>query len=170
MKKILCTILIAILIIGMPLAIAQSNLVKTNSKTLTKSMENDTVADTKTTHPQRADEPPSWANGNFTGLWGFDIWGEVHIPLGWMFGYYKRNPNIGYFYAAFGEFNHENVSWYIQGYFFGPFMFGSLGENESANTTLFVGIGRYNETNYHWRIMGETGPTFFMNGEYTKFD
>lgn len=170
MKKIVWTILVAALIIGMPLAIAQSNLGKTTQTPMAKSIENDTGADTKATRPQRADEPPSWANGNFTGVWGFDIWGEWHVPVGWMFGYYNRNPNFGYFYAAFGDFGHENISWFIQGYFFGPFMFGSLGENESANTTIFVGIGRYNETNYHWRLMGETGPTFFMDGEYTKFD
>lgn len=48
-------------------------------------------------------------------------------------------------------------------------MFASIGENEYANETLFVGIGRYNETNYHWRLMGEEGPTFFVNGAYTKF-
>lgn len=170
MKKIICTIVIVLLLIGMPLAIAQSSLVKTNAKTDLKGVEKDTLVDTKATLPESADDPPDWANGNFTGTWGFDIWGEFHIPVGWMFGYYKRNTNFGYFYAAFGYFNHENISWFIQGYFFGPFMFGSLGENESANTTLFVGIGRYNETNYHWRLMGETGPTFFMDGEYTKFD
>lgn len=170
MKKIIIAIIVGIVLLGMPLATAQANLVMANIKTLTKNNDNGLSTELKSTHPQRADEPPSWANGNFTGVWGFDIWGEVQIPLGWMFGYYKHNPNIGYFYAAFGYFGQENFTWYIQGYFFGPFMFGSLGENQSANTTLFVGIGRYNETNYHWRLMGETGPTFFMTGKYTKFD
>ena len=102
-------------------------------------------------------------------LWGLDIWGEWQIPIGWMFGYYKRNTNFGYFYAGFADFEQQNASWFIQGYFFGPFMFGSLGENEYANETLFVGIGRYNDTAYHWRLMGEEGPTFFVHGIYTKF-
>jgi|GEM_PF-3057429 len=170
MKNALFVLLAGIILLSMPLATAQSNLVMTTTKVLTKNIDTSQSKSIVLNHPQRADEPPSWANGNFTGVWGFDIWGQVQIPLGWMFGYYKRNPNVGYFYAAFGYFGQENLSWYIQGYFFGPFMFGSLGENQSANTTLFVGIGRYNETNYHWRLMGETGPTFFMNGEYTKFD
>jgi hypothetical protein len=75
-------------------------------------------------------DPPKWANGNFTGLWGLDIWGEWQIPIGWMFGYYKRNTNFSYFYAGFADFEQKNASWFIQGYFFGHFMFGSLGENK----------------------------------------
>jgi hypothetical protein len=170
MKNMLFIVGIGVLIIGMPLATALSTPTMTQSKPVIKSLEKEISTNTNTDHSSNTNEPPSWANGNFSGVWGFDIWGEFQIPIGWMFGYYKHNTNFGYFYAAFADFGHENVSWYIQGYFFGPFMFGSLGENESANTTIFVGIGRYNETNYHWRIMGETGPTFFMNGEYTKFD
>jgi hypothetical protein len=170
MKKVVIAIILGFLILGMPLATAFTNADTKSSKPMVKSLDTEPVSLTKTVPPARADEPPNWANGNFTGVWGFDIWGEFHIPVGWMFGYYNHNPKFGYFYAAFGYFGHENISWFIQGYFFGPFMFGSLGENESANTTLFVGIGRYNETDYHWRLMGETGPTFFIDGQYTKFD
>ena len=36
--------------------------------------------------------------------------------------------------------------------------------------TLFVGIGRINENDYHWRLMGEVGPTFFADGTYTEFE
>jgi len=170
MKNMLFIVGIGILMIGMPLATALSTSTMTYSKPVLNSIEKETSTSTNTDHSATTDEPPSWANGNFSGVWGLDIWGEYQLSIGWMFGYYKHNTKFGYFSAAFAGFGHENVFWYIQGYFFGPFMFGSLGENESANTTIFVGIGRYNETNYHWRIMGETGPTFFMNGEYTKFD
>ena len=116
-----------------------------------------------------ADDPPSWANGNFSGLWGLDIWGEWHIPIGWTFGYYNRNPNFGYFFAGFADFGETNASWFIKGFFFGPFMFGSIGANEYANETLFVGIGRIDNSTYHWRMMGEVGPTFFVDGTYTRF-
>ena len=170
MKNMLFIVGIGILMIGMPLATALSTSTMTYSKPVINSLEKETSTITNTDHSATTDEPPGWANGNFSGVWGFDIWGAYQLPIGWMFGYYKHNTKFGYFSAAFADFGHENVSWYIQGYFVGPFMFGSLGENESANTTIFVGIGRYNETNYHWRIMGETGPTFFMNGGYTKFD
>lgn len=116
-----------------------------------------------------ADDPPNWANGEFLGEWGLDIWGEWQIPAGWMFGYYKISTKLGYFYAGFAEFGEPNATWFIKGYFFGPFMIGSIGVNEYANDTLFVGIGRYNETDYHWRIMGEVGPTFFVDGTYEKY-
>jgi hypothetical protein len=158
------------LIIGMPLAAGMHTPTLKSLKTEGNTVIKEIVPNKTISNSPTVDEPPSWANGNFSGVWGIDIWGEYQIPIGWMFGYYKHNTNFGYFYAAFANFGYENVSWYIQGYFFGPFMFGSLGENQSANTTLFVGIGRYNETSYYWRIMGETGPTFFMNGDYTKFD
>ncbi len=161
---------IGVLLLGMPLATAINTSSMTNSNLAIQNPENVTAITKNAHQPQITDEPPSWANGNFSGVWGYDIWGQVQFPIGWMFGYYRHNTNFGYFYAGFAEFGHENVSWFIQGYFFGPFMFGSLGENQSANTTLFVGIGRYNETNYHWRVMGETGPTFFMDGTYTKFN
>jgi hypothetical protein len=155
---------VCVLLITMPATLSKTTstlkFAQRNTNVLTPEFE-------KTTSP--ADDPPDWANGNFSGLWGFDIWGEWHIPVGWMFGYYKRNTNFGYFYAGFAEFGEPNATWFIKGYIFGPFMFGSIGENEYANETLFVGIGRYNDTNYHWRLMGEEGPTFFVDGTYTKF-
>ena len=148
----------------MPITIAKStsslNLIQSNTNIFKKEIE-------KTYAPD--DDPPQWANGNFSGIWGLDIWGDWRIPIGWMFGYYKHNTNFGYFYAGFADFEEENATWFIQGYFFGPFMFGSIGENEYANETIFVGIGRYNETNYLWRLMGEVGPTFFIYGTYMKF-
>jgi hypothetical protein len=164
MKKFLVVLGVCVLIATMPLTFAKS------TSTL-KSVQRNTnifTTDIEKT-PLPADDPPEWANGNFSGLWGLDIWGEWQFPIGWMFGYYKHNTNFGYFYAGFADFGQQNASWFIKGYFFGPFMFGSIGQNEYANETLFVGIGRYNDTNYHWRLMGEEGPTFFVDGTYTKF-
>ncbi len=137
--------------------------VKQLSKTIEKTIFNDIT-------PFKKDSPPSWANGNFSGVWGLDIWGEYHIPLGWMFGYYKLGVNIGYFAAGFNFFGEPDLSWFIQGYIFGIFMFGSMDANEYTSQTFFVGIGNCNETNYHWRVIGEEGPTFFMHGKYTIFD
>lgn len=168
MKKLFLIITISLLLVIMPISSANTinkiNIEKENHKLITKEQINIELA------TPTEDEPPKWANGNFTGLWGFDIFGQTHIPLGWMFGYYKRSPKFGYFYAAFESFWGENDTWYIQGWFFGPFMFGSLGENEYANQSVFAGLGGYNETHYHWRLMGEEGPTCFMHGEYTKFE
>jgi hypothetical protein len=141
--------------------------VSTPSRQLPKEMEK-IFSHNKTTITK--DIPPSWANGNFTGVWGLDIWGEYHIPLGWMFGYYKLSINIGYFAAGFNFFGEPEISWFIQGYIFGIFMFGHMGENEYTNQTYIVGIGNSNDTRYHWRIIGEDGPVFFMDGKYTIFD
>jgi hypothetical protein len=167
--KVLICLGICFLLLGIPIAIAASNPAET-TRNLKNNCATQRLFERDRTIIEPNDDPPAWANGNFSGLWGFSIWGEWEIPVGWMFGYYKREPNFGYFYAGLVEFDADTISWYIQGIFFGPFMFGSIGENESANETLFVGIGRYNETNYHWRVMGEVGPTFFMDGTYTKFE
>lgn len=166
MKKLMLVIVTSFLLTVMPVTIG----ISTTNCYLISNKNSYSNIDTIQSIFALVDEPPNWANGNFTGYWGLDIWGETHIPLGYMFGYYKRTPNFGYFYADFESFWSENDTWYIQGYFFGPFMFGSLGENEYANESLFVGLGGYNETHYHWRIMGQTGPTFFMHGIYTKFN
>ena len=81
---------------------------------------------------------------------------------------------LGVFLGEFGTWWDENATGYIRGVFFGPFMFGGLGNISNVRTyeneTLFAGIGRYNETDFKWRIIGETGPTFFMRGTYTKFE
>lgn len=167
MKKLIIVIGVCFLLLAMPATIAISTpnlkLAKRSSSIFTR------VNFDKEKNGSPEDDPPGWANGNFSGLWGLDIWGQWHIPVGWTYGYYKRTPEFGYFYAGFGNFAQENASWYIQGYFFGPFMFGSMGENEYANETLFVGIGGINETDYHWRMMGKVGPTFYVEGTYTKF-
>ena len=167
MKKLLFVIGVCVLLTAMPIALSVSTPTLSIGSRLNKLLDIQNSKMEEISLP--ANEPPEWANGEFAGIWGIDIWGEWHIPAGWMFGYYKRDTNWGYFYAGFADFGVENATWFIQGYFFGPFMFGSIGENEYANETLFVGIGRYNESNYHWRLMGEVGPTFFVEGEHTKY-
>jgi hypothetical protein len=161
MKKQWMIVGICTLLIGMPMAMA----------TPMPQMENikiDGPTDEKPIHP--LDDPPSWATGNFSGVWGLDIWGETHIPLGWLYGYYKRTVHFGYFYAAFADFWSENETNFLQGFLIGPYMLGTLGSNESANETAFVGLGGYNETHFYWRVMGMEGPTFFMYGVYSKYD
>ncbi len=167
MKKTLLLIIICSILLLMPMTTAIHT-----SKVLEKPLIKIIAEKTSQTTPID-DDPPSWANGNFSGYWGFDIWGETHLPLGVMYGYYG-NMNLGVFLGEFRTYWEENASGYIRGVFFGPFMFGGLGNISNAGTyeneTLFVGIGRYNETDFHWRIMGETGPTFFMQGTYSKFE
>ena len=170
MKKLLSLLSVCIILIGMPAATALSSPVWILSQPKIRNIEKEMTTLTDVNGPSTMEDPPAWANGNFSGVWGIDIWGEAQIPLGWIYGYYRRTPNFGYFYAAFADFWEENDTNFIQGLLVGPFMFGTLGHNESANETLFVGLGGYNETHFYWRVMGQTGPTFFMYGEYTKFE
>jgi len=163
LKQLLIVLVVSILLVGLPITTVISSPINITSKIIEKTIINDLTI-------LKKDIPPNWANGNFSGVWGLDIWGEYHIPLGWMFGYYKLGINIGYFAAGFNFFGESNISWFLQGYIFGIFMFGSMDANEYTNQTFFVGIGTYNETNYHWRVMGEQGPIFFMHGKYTIFD
>ena len=125
MKKLIIVIGVCVLLAAMPITVAIStpSLKLAKRSSILSRVNSDTE---KNVSPE--DDPPGWANGNFSGLWGLDIWGQWHIPIGWMFGYYKRSPEFGYFYGGFADFGENNASWYIQGYFFGPFMFGSMGE------------------------------------------
>ena len=170
MKKLLPMIIIGIILIGMPMTMAIPIPFTQLSKPLQKTLIYDiTTFENKETTSIK-DTPPPRANGNFSGVWGLDIWGEHHIPLGWMLGYFKLTVNVGYFAAGFNFFGEPDILWFIQGYIFGIFMFGNMGENEYTNQTFFAGICKTNETDYHWRIIGEEGPVFFMQGKYSIFD
>ena len=162
MKKVF-PIIIGILLIGLPITTAIS---PSNTQLLKPIKEN--IKNTKITSIK--DSPPVWAKGNFSGEWGLDIWGEENIPLGWMIGYFKLSINIGFFAAGFNFFGEPAISWFIQGYIFGIFMFGDMGENEYTNQTFFVGLCNHTRNNYNWRIIGEHGPMFFMRGSHTRFD
>ena len=168
MKKTITLLIVFGIILSVPITSAQSL-----SETQIFEQKETTIQTPSTKSTSTIDSPPNWANGNFSGYWGLDIWGENQIPLGYLYGYYG-NMKLGVFLGEFGTWWDENATGYIRGIFFGPFMFGGLGNISNVGTyeneTLFVGIGRYNETDFKWRIMGETGPTFFMAGTYTKFE
>ena len=73
MKKICVILGICILLVGMPVAMplkisAPQHRIGTQENTIT--------------HPKQTpvEDPPDWANGNFSGVWGTDIWGETQIP------------------------------------------------------------------------------------------
>ncbi len=164
MKKTILLCLVSMLLIGMPISIG--------IHTPIQPVEKHPIG-TSTDQPFPVEEPPNWANGNFSGVWGLDIWGEHQIPLGWVYGYYK-NMDIGYFLGVFADWSEDNYSKYLSGLFFGPYMIGKIGnitdDGEMNEEGPFVGLGGYNETHFYWRVMGIKGPTFFMYGEYTKFD
>ena len=71
MKKLLAILGVCFLLAIMPINFAKStttlNLVQNNTDLCNKDFN-------KISLP--TDDPPQWANGNFSGLWGLDIWGE----------------------------------------------------------------------------------------------
>ena len=129
------------------------------------------------------EEIPSWATGNITGKWGIEILNEtseeITIELGNITGYYG-DKYIGIISGKIEPYENSSNVTYFEGLFLGPFILGRVGEmkinieelgyNKVYNESLFVGIGDMNETEYHWRIIGLKGPTFYLDGEFEKFD
>lgn len=114
------------------------------------------------------DTPPSWATGNFSGVWGLNVLGQPLPPAGWLVGYYSFNGLVGRFEGVFDVFNVTNATGAIGGFFLGPFMFGQIANITTGNATGFVGIGGANTTHFYWRIMGFVGPTFYMYGVHSQ--
>ena len=101
----------------------------------------------------------------------------MNIELGTVSGYYKEGA-LSFFAGAFVPHWNESCVTYINGVYFGPILFGELGDltvedaeyEGTCNETIYVGIGNYNATNFDWRLMGQEGPTFYMKGTFTKFE
>ena len=119
-----------------------------------------------------SEDAPEWAIGNFTGSWGVDIWGNDWFTVGPFYGYYSKgflyDFKVGRFMMEYKEDGDENGT-IIEGLFIGPYLLGVSTDIYTENTSAFVGIGGYNETNFRWRIMGMEGPTIFMKGTFNEF-
>jgi len=118
------------------------------------------------------EEAPIWAVGNFTGRWGLNVWGNDWFTIGPVYGYYGKGfyneLKFGRFLIQYTEDGEENGT-IFQGLFIGPFLLGVAKDIYTQNTSNFVGLGGYNETNFRWRIMGMEGPTLFMKGVFNEF-
>lgn len=168
-KKLL--IITCILLVGVP-TINGLSLVKDTDKI---SSSNSCVSST--------DNDPLWADGYINGTWGireFSLFiGMVEFEIGNFSGYYTNmigplNRFVGEFYP---HWNHSKIS-EISGLFLGPFIFGKIGDIDIENMTLeiqanetgFGGYGDQNETNFDWRIVSKSGPTFYLKGTFSKFE
>ncbi len=117
-------------------------------------------------------DAPDWAVGNFTGVWGLNFWGNDWFPIGNVRGYYGKGflykHKLGRSLIEYKETGEENGTSF-EGLFIGPYLLGKATDQETQNTSAFVGLGGYNETHFRWRIMGMKGPTIFMKGTFNKF-
>ena len=173
MKKPLIVLGIGILIIGMPAITAisvQKNIIVNRSFSLLNKIS------------INEEDIPQWAEGEINGTWGlreFLLFNTVEIPIGNISGYYGKL--IGPIYTFSGKlypFWDSSKTTNISGLFFGPIVFGWIGDvnltvesiyDVEVNETTYVGIGDQDASIFDWRIMGRTGPTFFIKGNFTEF-
>jgi hypothetical protein len=173
MKKPLIVFGICVFIIGMPVITAISS-PRNNLVNRPISLFN--------TIKINEEDVPKWAEGELNGTWGlreFILIDTVEIPIGDISGYYGKI--FGPIYAFSGKvypFWNSSKTTNISGLFFGPVVFGMIGDmNLSVNTiydvktneTNYVGIGEQDESIFDWRIMGRSGPTFYLKGNFKEF-
>ena len=118
---------------------------------------------------QTLDDPPEWANGNFTGVWGLTILGIPTPPIGWITGYYE-NIGLGRFAGVFDEFNQTNATNALIGIMLWVFVLGGVGNIATGNGTYVTGLGVANETHYYARLSAIIGPSYYIHVEYAKFE
>ena len=117
----------------------------------------------------KMDPPPTWAHGNFSGVWGLTILGVPVGPSGWITGYYE-NIGLGQFDAVYGTFNETNASSFLRGFMLWIFFLGFAGNLQTGNGTWVMGLGVANETSYYCRINTIIGPSFYILANYYPFE
>ena len=176
MKKTMIILALCVLIAGMP-AISSMSIPKFSNL-------NRTLPISEKISLNQDDVPP-WADGTVNGTWGlreFFLFNMREIPIGNITGYYGKL--LGPIYVFAGKFyprwNLKQTT-NISGIFFGPVVFGVIGDinltfedigelyDIKTNETNYVGIGINEETVFDWRIMGVSGPAFFIKGNFTEF-
>jgi len=163
MKKILVIVGVCSLLITMPITTAIPTKLVKNSRILNPimpSIKKQTV---------NLDDPPDWAKGNFTGVWGINILGIPLAPLGWIAGYYQR-IGLGNLAGVFGGFNDTNATGEIVGIMLWIFFLGGVGSIETGNGTYVSGLGIANETHYYMRLNAIIGPSYYIFVKYAKFE
>jgi hypothetical protein len=117
----------------------------------------------------KIDDPPGWANGNFSGVWGITLFGVPLDPAGWIVGYYE-NIGFGQLDAVYGTNNEANASSFLRGYMLWIYFLGFAGSIQTGNGTWVMGVGTANETHFYCRINAIIGPSFYIICQYTPFE
>lgn len=160
MKKIILTLGVCFLLLAMPL-ITASPMKQIKNPKIKK-----ILSDIEKQGPA-LDDPPEWANGNFSGVWGITILGFPTPPMGWVAGYYQE-IGLGTLAGVFGPFN-SNATGAIAGIMLWIFFMGGVEDIATEKGTYVAGIGVANETHYYMRLHGILGPNYYMSVEYTRF-
>ena len=124
-----------------------------------------------------ADNPPAWAKGNFSGVWGSTLIGVPLPPTGWITGYYQilgsgKVMGLGKFDAVYAQFNHTNTTSFLQGIILWTFFLGRTGNLTTNKGTWTIGIGVTDDTEFFWRLNAIIGPSlsFYILCNYTAFE
>ena len=156
MRTTIPIVIISLLLIGLPVATALPTIQQSIHEPL---LQHNIPAE------ETQDEPPDWATGNFTGVWGINAMGQPLEPQGLILGYYGNHRFLGAFT------NTTAVNGYLAGITFGPFMFGVIANITGEGRAPFVGLGGQNGTTqeFYYRIMGIVGPTLYLYGLYHPY-
>jgi hypothetical protein len=131
------------------------------------------ISDAQITIPShqsyKMDDPPGWANGNFTGVWGITLFGVPLDPAGWITGYYE-NIGFGQVDAVYGTNNEADASSFLRGYMLWIYFLGFAGSIQTGNGTWVIGLGTANETHFYCRINAIIGPSFYIICQYMPFE
>jgi hypothetical protein len=158
LRKIIPLLVVGLIVAAVPAATAFQN------QTIKKS----TIC-INPTPTQINDTPPSWATGNFSGVWGVTILGVPTAPLGWITGYYQT-IGLGRLEAVYATFNETNATSFLKGIMLWIFFLGGAGNIQTGNATWVTGIGVANDTHFYWRINAIIGPSFYILCSYTPFE
>lgn len=163
MKKILLIAGVCFILVSMPAmtALPSASLSSTRIMKPTQSFVEEQIA--------ALEEPPEWANGNFTGIWGLNLLGVPLPPSGWITGYYQE-IGLGSFAGVFAEFNETNATGALLGVMLWVFFIGGVGSIATGNGTYVAGLGVANDTHYYVRLNAIIGPSYYVHVKYTRFE
>ena len=157
-KKIVLCISICCLLILSPIALGVSLPNTTPLQKIVSSPQSTTLND----------EPPAWAKGNFSGVWGVTVLGVPFPPAGWITGYYQI-VGLGNLDAVYATFNDTNATSFLRGIMLWIFFLGGAGNLTTNKGTWVTGIGVANDTAFYWRLNAIIGPSFYILCNYTTF-
>ncbi|MBN1861402.1 MAG: hypothetical protein JW840_08085 [Candidatus Thermoplasmatota archaeon] len=165
-KNIIVSIGICSLLLFSPLALGFS-IQKTIPFQQSASMQQPTIL---------TDEPPAWAKGNFSGVWGFTLIGVPLPPVGWITGYYQvmgsgKVVGLGNFDAKYAQFNTTNATSFLRGIMLLTFFLGRTSNLSTNKRSWVFGIGIADDIEFFWRLNAIIGPSlsFYILCNYTAF-
>jgi len=121
-------------------------------------------------HKMMENEPPDWANGQFNGTWGLNLFGMPVAELGYVYGYFDAVGILGRLEGYFGEWSDPEPVSFIAGFIFLFNMIGYVGSIDNPdNGTFYSGLGTPNENGeFYYRINLIIGPSWYMEGTWEE--